>query len=193
MRHDRPALAGRLAAAALVAGVLATVVAYAADAPPGPPAWVIAAAETPPTATAVAPASDPGEAAAVAAPPAPASVVVASSDAAAVPILPGEQTAAAAVVPAAEAAPVVAAAPAAVEAAPAPRASARSAPSRGVGCITVGAIASVGALVYSNTVGAAVTGGANSGLLMPLMAASYAVGCGIGAAVTPTLAWLTGH
>jgi hypothetical protein len=74
-----------------------------------------------------------------------------------------------------------------------PAAAAPPADSHGLGCLAIGALASAGVLIYSNTLAVAITGGPNPNLVLPLMVAGYAVGCGIGASVSPGLHWLTGH
>jgi hypothetical protein len=173
MRHDRPAVARRIAAAAFVAAVLATFVAYAADAPPAPPAWVTAGVAEPAAADIQA---APAVAAEAPAPPAPVAALADNTPAAPVVAAP------------VVAAPVIAAAQAAPAHAPL-----SPGESKGLGCLAVGALASVGVFVYGNTIAAAVTGGPNPLALVPMMAAGFAVGCTVGAGVSPGLHWLAGH
>ena len=155
----------RIAAAVLVAGSLAAMVAIAADAPPAPPVWVTAGK---------------------------ADAAVADNQAEPVAAAPD-----AADVPAATATPMTVPAAEAPQAAPpvAPVITAAPAPSvtQGLGCVAIGALTSVGVFFYGNTVAAAVTGGPNPFLLVPMMAAGFAVGCTVGARVSPSLHWLAGH
>lgn len=192
MRHDRPPIAGRIAAAALVACILATFVAYAADAPPAPPVWVAARVAEAPVVGTPQTAAETASSRATAAAPAVTVVPPALTRPAAIPAAP--------VLPATtatRAAPAPAPAANAAHAAVAPAATGgRTVSSWGLqslSCMAVGAIASVGVFVYSNTIAAAVTGGPNPALVVPLMAAGYAVGCTVGATVSPSLRWITGH
>lgn len=193
MRHDRFPVAPRLAAAATVVCFLATV---AADAPPGPPAWVTARAGAAP---AVPPATPVLAAGVVAVPAVPEangqSAGAADSPAPAAPVADSATITTAQAPP-----PVPMPAPdAAVEPATGPTQAAGTQPGAAgswgvpdIGCLTVGALASVGVLIYGNTIGTALTGAPSPALLVPLMVAGYAVGCTVGTGVTHRLRWVIG-
>ena len=187
MRHDRPVAARRIAAAALVVCILVTVVAYAADAPPAPPVWVTAGvADVLPAPAISVPSPSVPESTSESAPePAPGPTAALVAGATMTGATPTNTTLQSAEPPAAPVAGL-------------PPVAARSVATSGwgfqaLGCVTIGALASIGVLVYSNTIAVAVTGGPNPSVLVPMMAAGYAVGCGVGAAVPPGLHWLASH
>ena len=191
MRHDRFAAAGGIAVAAVVAGSLLAFATYAADAPPGPPAWVAARTSAGPAAAPPAsPIAAPPVSAAIAASPPPA----AGTDAAANPPAANPPAANPPAVPAPL--PVTASAPipptaGTVVAASSP--AAQPAPEhRGVGCVVGGTIASVGVFVYGDIL-AALGGEAGRALLLPAMATGFVVGCNVGASLTPGLNWIARH
>lgn len=178
MPGDRPAVARRIAAAAVVVIILVTAVAYAGDAPPGPPAWVSARV------------ADTAPAVPVVPPPVPAPVMA--------PLAPPQINTA----PAPTRAPAAPVAPARTASAPvkplpvaptAPAANAMSqAESQGVGCMVLGTIASASVFAYGDVI-ASMAGGFGQSLLAPAVAAGFAVGCNVGAILAPGVIWLTTH
>jgi hypothetical protein len=61
---------------------------------------------------------------------------------------------------------------------------------QGMGCLTAGVIAATGVFIYSDVITAAVSGVVNPVLLIPVVATGFAVGCGVGATLSPGFLWI---
>jgi hypothetical protein len=60
---------------------------------------------------------------------------------------------------------------------------------QGLSCIGIGAVAGVGTLGYLDPIAVAATGLASPLLLVPVVAAGFAVGCSVGATIAPAFLW----
>jgi hypothetical protein len=61
---------------------------------------------------------------------------------------------------------------------------------QGVGCLVSGTAAGAGVFAYSDVITVAATGMLNPVLLIPVIATGFAVGCGVGATVSPAFLWI---
>jgi hypothetical protein len=61
---------------------------------------------------------------------------------------------------------------------------------QGWGCLVGGTSGATGVFVYSDAITFAATGALNPVLLIPVMATGFAVGCGVGATVSPAFLWI---
>jgi len=61
---------------------------------------------------------------------------------------------------------------------------------QGWGCLVGGTSGASGVFVYSDAITVAATGALNPVLLIPVMATGFAVGCGVGATVSPAFLWI---
>ena len=61
---------------------------------------------------------------------------------------------------------------------------------QGVGCLAGGSLAALGAHLYSDVVALALSGVADPALAIPFVVSGFAVGCGMGATLTPTLLYI---
>ena len=60
---------------------------------------------------------------------------------------------------------------------------------QGLSCVTAGAITGIATLGYLDPIAAATTGLASPLLLVPVVAAGFAVGCSVGATLSPAFLW----
>jgi len=61
---------------------------------------------------------------------------------------------------------------------------------QGWGCLVGGSVGAAGVFTYSDVITMAAVGMTNPLLLIPAMATGFAVGCGVGATVSPAFLWL---
>ena len=60
---------------------------------------------------------------------------------------------------------------------------------QGLSCIAVGIVTGIGTLGYLDPIAAAATSVASPLLLVPVVAAGFAVGCSVGATLSPAFLW----
>jgi hypothetical protein len=60
---------------------------------------------------------------------------------------------------------------------------------QGLSCVALGAVTGIGTLGYLDPIAVAATGFTSPLLLVPVVAAGFAVGCGVGSTLAPALLW----